>query len=53
MDKFEKFKLTKRTVTYTCGCTKEIFGFEQAIPSDTCEQHNTPIKQESNEVDEV
>jgi hypothetical protein len=50
---FEKFELSKRTVVYTCGCTKEFFGFESVTPSARCEQHDTPIKKEYNENEEL
>lgn len=49
----EKFILSKRTIKYDCGCEREIFGFEQVTPSDTCEQHDRPIISESNIVDEL
>lgn len=49
----EKFKLSKRTVKYGCGCEKELFGFEGTTPSDLCEEHGSPIIGESNMVDEI
>ena len=35
----EKFKLSKRIITYKCGCKVEIFNFESNLPSDKCEKH--------------
>jgi len=50
---FEKFKLSKRTVVYACGCTREVFEFEKATPSARCEQHDAPIKNERNQYEEL
>ena len=49
----EKFKLSKRTIHYKCGCVREIFGFEDVSPSDKCEKHGEGIVGEENMVDEI
>lgn len=49
----EKFKLSRRTIKYKCGCERDIFGFESMAPSSVCEKHGEEIEMEYNTVDEL
>jgi hypothetical protein len=53
MEEPEKFVLNKRTILYSCGCKREIFGFESCLPSSSCEKHGNPVSGEQNETDEL